>query len=130
MSFNLEIEKNGHYLLVSASGIRTRETLASIAREVVDACAKHNVDAALVDISNLEGRISISDSYSIATKELPKLNQLGVLKRVLMVDTGKNSERIQFFGRIARSLGINIQVFTDIEKARMSILSEDSCKSQ
>ncbi|RKX23091.1 MAG: hypothetical protein DRP51_01270 [Candidatus Zixiibacteriota bacterium] len=92
-----------------------------MARDVIDACAEHSVDTALVDISNLIGRLSIGDSYSIATKEFPKLNQLGIVKKVVIVDSGKNNERIQFFGRIARSFGINIQVFTDIEKAKKSM---------
>jgi len=129
MSLNLDIEKNGHYLSISASGIRRRRSLVSMARDVIDACAEHSVDTALVDISNLIGRLSICDSYSIATKEFPKLNQLGIVKKVVIVDSGKNNERIQFFGRIARSFGINIQVFTDIEKAKKSMAFDEIYKS-
>lgn len=130
MSFNLEIEKSGHYLFVTAYGDRTRENLISIASEVVDECAKQAVDEALVDISNLKGRISISDSYSIASKEIPKLHKLGILKKVVLVDAERRGERIQFFGRIARSLGINIQVFMDIDEAKKSMDSKEICKPQ
>lgn len=130
MSFNLEMEKIGHYLSVTAHGTRTRETLISLAHEVMDACAKHSVDTALVDISRLEGRISISDSYSIASKNIPEMHKLGVIKKVVLVDAERRGERIQFFGRIARSLGINIQVFLDIDEAKKSMAVEKICKSQ
>ncbi len=129
MSLDLKIEKNGHYLFVTAYGTRTRETLVSMAREVVDECAKHSVEEALVDVSHLEGRISISDSYSIASKEVPKLNQLGIIKKLVLVDSERRGERIQFFGRIARSLGINIQVFMDVDEAIESMASEKIYKS-
>ncbi len=125
MSYNLEIEKKGHFLFVSAFGIRTHETLIAIAEKVVGACIKHSVVETLVDISNLEGRLSISDSYLIATKNFPKLHRLGVLKRVVLVDSEKNVERIQFFGRIAQGLGMNIHVFMNIDEALELISSEE-----
>ena len=117
MSYNLEIEKRGHFLFVTAQGIRTHETLISIAEEVVGACIKHSVREAVVDISNLEGRLSIGDSYLIATKSFPKLHRLGTLDRVVLVDCEENGERIKFFGRIAQGLGMNVQVFMDINEA-------------
>ena len=130
MSLDLKIEKNGHYLFVTAYGTRTRDTLISMAQRVVDECVKHSVDEALVDVSNLEGRISISDSYSIASKEVPKLHKLGVINKLVLVDSERRGERIQFFGRIARSLGINIHVFLDIDEAKKSMTAEKICKSQ
>ena len=129
MSYNFEIEKNGSYLFVTVYGTRTREAIISMAQEVIDACVKHSVDGALIDVRNFNGRISISDSYSIVSKIFPIFHQLGVLKKVVLVDLKKRSERIQFFGRIARSLGMNIQVFLDIDEAKKSMSSEETCKS-
>jgi len=130
MSLNLEIEKNGHYLYVIATGTRTREALISMAREIADACAEHSVNEALVDISQLEGRISISDSYSIASKEIPRLNQLGIINKLVLVDSERRVERIHFFARIAQSLGININVFMDIDEVKESMVPEKACEPQ
>ena len=128
MSYNLEIENNGHYLFISIAGTRDRETIVDLIKGVIEASKKHSVDKVLVDVRDLEGRLSIIDSYSIATKVLPKWNRLGVVKKIILVDSKANIERIQFFGRIAQSLGMNIQVFFDIDEAKEMISQEEVIK--
>ncbi|MCP4704289.1 MAG: hypothetical protein GY865_06745 [candidate division Zixibacteria bacterium] len=129
MSYNLHIENNGHYLHVTAFGTRNRETIVPIIREVIDECAKQSVDEILFDAHNLEGRISISDSYLIASKDIPKLVQPGAIKKLVLVDSDKRNERLKFFGRIARGFGLNIHIFKDINEAKESMELEKTCKS-
>jgi hypothetical protein len=112
------------YLHACASGTRTLKNVSSIAREILDASIINETDKALIDIRQLEGRLSIFDSLLIITKEFPAIQQLRVLNKAAIVDAEDRRERSEFFERIARSRDYNIRIFEDVQTA-IEWISED-----
>jgi hypothetical protein len=116
--------KERNFLSVRATGLRTSGNIASMAGEIVEECRKQNIDRVLVDVRELEGHLSIFESFMIPAKLFPRLKDRYVINKAVIVDTEKNRERIQFFESVARARDFNLRSFLDFDKARAWI-SED-----
>ncbi len=130
MEYELDIKKEKHFVHARASGKRTRANVSSIAKEIFEACISNQVEEVLVDVRELDGRLSIFDSMMLISIDLLKLKQRGVLKRAAIVDADKRRERFQFFERIAHQRGYNIRLFGDINKALKWICESERHTSQ
>ena len=130
MNVELEIQLHEQYLYARATGQRTTGNIASVARQVVAACVKHALNAALVDVRELEGRISIFDAFMIPARLFPSLDTLTVLKRVAVLDTKERSERIAFFERLSQKGGYNLRAFTELELAMEWLTNEAEAESK
>ena len=116
-SYELSSTFSPDHLKFIARGARTREAVASIAEEIVAKCTSQQVSRVLVDVRNLEGRLSITDSFMLFIHEFPQLRKQGVVKKAAIVDQKSNQERLHFFETIARNRGFKIRTFTDAEEA-------------
>jgi len=116
MSHNLDIREEQGYLHVRATGTRTLETVAEMAVEILKACIDRKIASVLVDVSDLEGRLSTIEAYEIPTSVFPKLRGLG-LKRAAVVDRAEFQDDRPFFETVARNQGFNLYIFTDVDKA-------------
>ncbi len=117
MTYELEIKSKENYLFARASGTRTRDAIASIAKEVLEACIQYQVDEVLVDIRDLTGPMGIFDSLLIVTKEFPKLKAKNVIKKAAIINAKDRKERSRFFEQIAIKRGYNIRLFDDLTPA-------------
>ena len=117
MAYELDIKREENYLHVRASGTRTRDAIAAIARETLEACKQHQVNEILVDIRDLTGPMGIFDSLLIVTREFPKLKAKDVVKKAAIINARERKERSRFFEQIAVKRGYNIRVFEDLAPA-------------
>ena len=114
------------HLRVVARGKRTRESIVSIAEEIIDRCAQNGVDTVLVDVRELRGRLSVFDSLTVVRDDFAKLNPLGVLKRAGILDRLENRFRLRFFESVARRRGYNLRTFVDPEQANLWLRERDN----
>lgn len=117
MTYRLKIKKEEHYVSAFATGIRNRENISSMAQEILDACKQHQVDKVLIDVREMNGRLSIFDSLAIISKDFSKLKQFRILNKAVIVDAESRRERFSFFEQVARRRGYNIRVFDDVDEA-------------
>lgn len=125
MAYNLETIRNEDHILARLTGERTRDTVSSAGRIILDSCREHQVEKVLVDVRKLEGRLSVFDSLMLIMEEFPRLQQARVLKKAAIVDSVKRLERISFFESIARRRGFNIRTFTSMDSARDWLARDD-----
>jgi len=117
MTYKLETKKEDLYLSVIASGARTSANIKAMADEVIIACTEHKVDKVLIDVRNLNGRLSIFDSYTLISSVLPQLKNKNVIKKAVIVDDENRKERTLFFNKVAKNINLNIRIFGKFDKA-------------
>lgn len=117
MSYELSIEKKPDFLHVHVTGIRTREAVAAMAKDIIDACVQHQTSKVLVDVRELTGRLSTLNAYEVPSVEFPKLKRPGLLKKAVIVDVEEFKDSFRFFETVARNRGFNLRIFGDIDKA-------------
>ncbi len=129
MSLVVEMQQEELYLYARASGPRTVDNVSSIARQVIGACVQYRLDAALVDVRELHGRIGIMDAVMVPSRLFPSVKALGVLKRVAVLDIKKRGERLALFEKISRAGGHNIRAFAKLERAVEWLTSKNDAES-
>ena len=117
MSYSIEMELRGRCLFAAACGVRTSENVSAIAKQVLDECMRKDIVDVCLDLRQLTGRLNISDSLSIITREFPEMGLFQKLERVAVIESGERQERSRFFERAAHARGYNIRMFDDQKQA-------------
>jgi hypothetical protein len=81
----LVLEPSAAYLHARAAGVRTRETVTAITMQVLDAAVGSGLSKALIDVTELEGRLGILDSFLLVTEVFQRLRGKG-MRRAAIVD--------------------------------------------
>jgi hypothetical protein len=117
MAYHLTSKRTGHILQVRVTGARTRDTVWTATREIVEACGREGTPKVLLDVRQFEGRLAPRDNYELPTKRFPELSAAGVVKAVAIVDDPEALDRFALFVDVAQSRGFNLRVFGDINSA-------------
>jgi hypothetical protein len=117
MAYSLELNVEGNILCVRASGIRTLEVVSAIIVDIFTACTEQGCTQALVDVRDLEGRLTTSDAYELVKDDFNRFRKKG-LTRAAIIDRHINLEGYPFLETVARNRGFNVRMFEDIDLAR------------
>ena len=109
MAYNLKIENKGEYLLFTATGKRSMDSVLSIAGDVLAACAREKVKKALLDVRAMIGQLTQMEAYDLSQHHFPVMRDHNVLVRIVIVDHKENEERYRFFETVATNRGFNIR---------------------
>jgi hypothetical protein len=117
VSYQLSLENKEEYLHAHVRGTRTRESVITLARGLLEACIEMKHSKLIVDVKEFEGRLSPFDIYSFVTEEIPKLRGKGLNKAAIVDNTAPRVGR-WFFETVARNRGYyNLQMFEDLGSA-------------
>ncbi len=116
MSYELRFKHNPDYLSIHASGIRTLENIIGITLDYIAERDKHGYRKVLLDVREMTGKLSTIDAYNLGTEELEKFRRTGEVK-VSIIDLEDNRERFQFMENVATNMGLNLRIFSDVDKA-------------
>jgi hypothetical protein len=114
--YKLSIKFEGDRLSARARGERTRATVTAITMAVYEAALARETPKVLIDVREMQGQLSILDSYLVVTQVFEKLRR-GPLHKAAIVDVQISSRRGWFIETVARNRGFNIRVFADPEQA-------------
>ena len=117
MSYKLEIRKEKDFLYAIVKGIRTSESIKNATKEICEKCIENQYTKVLVDVRDFKEHISRSDSFSLASIELPEIIRKSIKKAAILDMEGFENNQI-FFENVARYWGHNVQIFTDINDAK------------
>ena len=118
MSYQLNSEIRTDYLYVEVSGPRTYDNVIAISKEIIKLSISHEASAVLLNISELEGRLSIMDSWSLVTEDLENIRKLNIpVKKLALVDTKEHKNGYDFFETIAYNRGFLLKVFQEFNNA-------------
>ena len=117
VSYNIEMELREHCLFATACGERTGENVSAITKEILDECVRNNIVDVFLDLRQLTGRLTITDSISVITNEFPRIGLFKKLERVAVLESRERHERSRFFERVAHARGYNIRMFDDQREA-------------
>lgn len=117
MSYNLATQKKDGYLHITASGVRSLETVMSITRDVLAVCMEENVWKVLIDLHALEGHLETFEAYRFADQYLPELEGLHIIERCAILDRKEAEERLSFFETAAVNRGFFLRFFTSAPAA-------------
>lgn len=116
MNYKLKIKNMGDYLLFTTTGMRSMESVISIAKDVQAACAKEKVNKALVDVRAMVGELSTIDAYDLSEIHFPIIQDRKILKLVVIVDNKENEARYHFLETVAVNRGFPIQYCNNIKE--------------
>jgi hypothetical protein len=111
-AYQLTLEIKAEYLLSRATGTRTRAAVSALLTEISTAAIEHRSGKVLVDVRELDGLLSILDSYMIVRDDFQSFRGKGISK-VAIVDRPHPELREWFFELVARNRGYNLKIFTD-----------------
>lgn len=118
MLYDLQIEKESDFLSVKISGIRNSNTISKAAKEIIETCKINKCLKVIIDVRELEGRMSILESYMFVSREFTHLKQFSSLEKAAVVDNKESKKRLKFFERTANSFGFNLRTFVEPDEAR------------
>ena len=115
--YNITFKQNDDVLCAETRGKRTFKVVISIAKEIIEACKKYGTKRVLVDVRNLEGRLSTINAYNIPADYFEDFRDPEVLRKVAIIDLEEFSEQYKFFETVAVNRGYNLNIFSDVTKA-------------
>jgi hypothetical protein len=115
--FKLSMEENPVFLYVQASGVRSKDTVRTIAMEVFKTAQSKNLPKVLIDVRELNGMFGITDIYFLVTEVLKDLRGKGI-DQVAVIDIRRSARPGWFLEPVAQNRGFNFRVFAEEESAR------------
>jgi hypothetical protein len=117
MSYKLKLDPKENVLWVTASGTRSIKTVLAIINEIFSACTEYNLSIVLVDVRELDGRLSTINTFTLATRHFPILRELRVVKKAAIVDLMEFEHNYRFFETLTRKRGYRLRLFSDCDAA-------------
>jgi hypothetical protein len=121
-AYSLTIEKTPAFLMITAHGMLTWETDGKIDEEVGEACIRHAADRVIIDISAMQGRLSVYQNHEAAKTLFERMRGTS-LRRIAVVDRVEHQERSEMYEMTAQNRGMSIQFFPDLTSAQQWIRS-------
>ena len=116
MSYEIDMDKEYDFLHVRVRGVRTRENVSAMARDILDACLEHRCTKVLIDVRALEGWLSTLEAYDVPSTDFSDLRGRG-LQKAAIVDRERPGETHRFFETVARNRGFNVRIFENTDRA-------------
>jgi hypothetical protein len=113
---NLTMKVKEGYLTAHASGTRTRGVVSSLVTEIAQAAIENQCGKILIDVRELEGWLSVFDSYYLVTKDFQRLRGKGIVKAAI-VDRPLPKSREWFLEIVSHNRGYNLKIFENPEAA-------------
>jgi hypothetical protein len=117
VSYNLKTEKKNDVLWVTATGPRSLETILAMSKDILAACEEEKVTKVLIDVRELEGRLSTMEAYAIPEQYFPKMRDRSVITRAALVDLKEFEHSDRFFENVAANRGFSLLIFSDPDEA-------------
>ena len=124
MSYQITMKKKGDILHALIKDTRTRQTVLAAAEEILQACTEKKCPKLLVDVREMEGRLSIIDAYQLAATDFTQFRGKGI-KQMAIVDWPMSGGRRWFLETVMQNRGYHIQMFEDADEA-MGWLQENT----
>ena len=102
---------------MTVSGTRSIETVLAIINEIFSACTEHNLSIILLDVRELDGRLSTINTFTLATRHFSILRELRVIKKAAIVDLKEFELNYRFFETLTRKRGYKLRLFSDLDAA-------------
>jgi hypothetical protein len=113
MSYDLTIEKKDDILWVIATGTRSIETILAMSKDILAACVEKKVTKVLIDVRELEGRLSTTGAYEIPSQYFTKMRNRSVITHNAIVDQKDFQDSYRFFENVAVNRGFMLRIFSD-----------------
>ena len=117
MSGEISYEKRGDILWGTATGDRDMDTIMKYSAEVMAGCAREKTPRVLIDVRGLKGQLSSIEVFDLPSTYFLKIRDRSVLTHLAMIDFPESQDQLSFLEYAAKSRGLNIRVFIDVEEA-------------
>ena len=114
--YTLEVKKADNFLLFSVRGIRTRDSVMDLTKEVFQTALAAGKPKIILNVRELEGELSVLDDYYIVRDLFEQLRGKGIQKAAV-IDREESPLHEWFMEVVARNRGFNFRVFSDGESA-------------
>ena len=111
---DLKIIQREDYILFDFRGEFSQEAGKQCIDAMVEACSQSQISNALLDCRNMAGEIQILESFMVAKYGV---QMIGVITRFALVGREDQMFPDNFVENVAVNRGINLKLFTDVEKA-------------
>ena len=107
------IQRKG-YVLFEFTGEFSQEAGKLVIDAMVEACSQSQISRALLDCRNMAGEIQILEGFMVAEYGV---KMIGFISKFALVGREDHMFPDNFVENVAVNRGINLKLFTDIEKA-------------
>lgn len=123
MSYELKIKNKNNYLNATVQGQRNTESIKNVTKEICEMCIKNQHSKVLIDVRNFKEHIAVNEIRSLASIELPDIIKKKI-KKVAIIDEKGSEDNQRCFENVARNLGHNVRIFTNINDAEQWLLQK------
>ncbi len=116
MSYELSYRHEPDYLHIQATGVRTIESIVSMAKDLLAVRDEHGYSKVLLDVRGMVGGLGTIAAYKLGSDDIQEFRRPGQLK-LSIIDLKENRERFDFFENVAVNAGLNLRIFADVDKA-------------
>ena len=116
MSYELSFKHQPDYLYVQVTGVRTIENIIAMAKDFLAVLDKNGYRKVLLDVRGMTGGLDPLNAYKLGKKDVQELKRPSQLK-VSIFDLEENRERFEFMENVAVNAGLNLRIFSDVDKA-------------
>ena len=106
MSMQVDVELQGDLLLATTSGTLSFDAALGVWKKVLETAAEHHVNRILVDATAVDGTLSMTERYRLATELSPLAAQEATIAVV-----GQSSTLEAFAEIVAQNLGKLVMMF-------------------
>ncbi len=117
MAYDLRFEVRGDVLWVTATGIRSFQTVLAMMQDISAASVEKKCEKVLIDVLALEGRLTTLDAFKIPSEHFPKLRDHSLITRCAIIDLEEFKHSYRFFETVAVNRGYNLRIFSDTGEA-------------
>ena len=114
MNKDLRIIQREGYVLFDFAGEFNLEAGKQCIDAMVEACSQSKISRALLDCRNMTGEIEIMESFMVAKYGV---KMIGSISKCALVGREDQMFPDNFVENVAVNRGINLKLFTDVEKA-------------
>jgi hypothetical protein len=117
MSYRLGFEANESFLIATAIGDRSLQTVIDMYKDLLAVCADKKIKKVLVDVQSMEGHLRFMESFEFITHYFPNIRNRNIINKCAVVDRKENEDENRLFETIAVNRGYTLNVFSDFNKA-------------
>ncbi len=117
--FNVETIDGNDFITLIASGNYTLERAINLCKLSIDTCVIYNKQKIIVDICKVTGNVPFFERYQYAEAlaQYKVKHALAISSKIALLGREPLIDKNRFGETVAVNRGVNIKVFTEIDKA-------------
>ncbi|AUM12935.1 STAS domain-containing protein [Ketobacter alkanivorans] len=125
MSYQIQVSKDGTYIIGKITGELTRDTAQQLAKEYAEMIESTGIKRILNDVRGVRDQMSTIGAYDYAYKDVKSIGLPRDIRAAILADEGDRSHHFQ--ETVAHNAGYLVKVFHSFDQAILWLFDSKAC---